>query len=192
MKRILLLFLMLAVTRRAEACFNVYLPDLAPPAGQQVAAITTTFPVPASTTSLFYPFNVTLDNAGTLTVTQTVGDPSKMLRTYTGVTRASLVSWMSFFYPTQWTGGFEYAPDRTGVYRKIQDSMILLGYETMGLQPPGQELTWLFRSDWRVAQGAMNAAMSTPLNPGTSWNVGIWAPYGMQALGLQIKLQVCP
>lgn len=189
----LLLLLLLPVPSRA-ACVNVYLPDLAPPDGVPTGVIQTTFPVPPTTVQLFYPFNVTLDTAGTLVVTQEVGQNAAMrYRSWSGVTRVSLVSWMSYVNPSATWNGDDYGADYGGLWRRMEDSMLLLGYETLthGPLPVGVEPTWAFREDWRVATRRFNAAMSTPLNPGTGWNVGVYAPYGIQALGLQIKMQVC-
>jgi hypothetical protein len=183
-----------AASTAGAACFNVYLPDLAPPAGVPTGVIAAEFPVAPTTTALFYPFNVLLDTAGHLTVTQEVGvgDPSNARRTWSNVTRVSLVSWMSYFKPAVSYAGEDYAADAAGQWRRTEDNMVLLGYETLANSAPaGVEPTWAFRTDWRVTARRFNSAMSTPVNPGTGWNIGVYAPGGIQALGLQVKMQVC-
>jgi hypothetical protein len=110
-----------AASTAGAACFNVYLPDLAPPAGVPTGVIAAEFPVAPTTTALFYPFNVLLDTAGHLTVTQEVGvgDPSNARRTWSNVTRVSLVSGSrrgAEYAKTQESGGEDRHehPDRHG------------------------------------------------------------------------------
>lgn len=196
---LLLVFLLFgAVAQAQQVCETVYLPDLAPLEGVQTTEIRDSFPVPPTATlpDLYYPFNLVtrkeLNGSGTVEVTQTVGDPAKAHRMWTNVTSVSLVSWMSGSYPNTKVLGEDYAQDAAGIFRRMEDHMILLGYTTLpNSAPPGVIPTWAYRTDHRVASANYNAAMSKPVQLGEGWNVGVFAPNGMLSLRLQIEARIC-
>lgn len=183
---------------QSPVCEEVWMPDLAPPPGEPTGVISESFPVPPQTShNTMYPFDLSSriegDGSWTVMINQIVGHPSKAYRQWNRVTRVSIISFMSYVWPfyQNGTGGWLYQ-DITGVWRPALPNATLLGYTTLPhTSSPGVEPTWAYRTDFRTWTPTDNRALSLPLLPGTGWNVGIIAPYGVSQVGLQVKAHIC-
>lgn len=187
-------------------CFALFLPDLTGPEPTAQPHVAYYFPVAPTVTNLFYPFDiqVNVNTAGLLdvVVTQNIyNDTAKQSRVFTNLVRASLVTWSSDIEDSYTalasvngeTRVVEKAKSTNAGYVPVRDYMQILGYHILPspLTPANIENTWGIRFDARVRKINDNRAMSKPLNPGDRWNVGIYAPYGIAHMGLQVELQLC-
>lgn len=190
-------------------CESVYLPEFAPPEGVQTAEISHTFRVgPGSERPdengnpypIFYPFDlssiVEADGSWTVHVTQKVGHPLMSWRRWRRVQSVSLVSIMAYVLPVyrhpygwyyrdaggQWVeGGFNGGGNGS-----------FLLYQTMPHSAPaGVVPSWAYRYDDRTWEPSTGRALSDRLVKGAGWNVGIFAPTGVETVGLQVKALIC-
>ncbi len=163
-------------------CESVFLPDLSGPENVQTAgAIPITILVPPLEQTPagegLYPFTVVTAADGTVTVYQTVGTEAKHVRQWTGIARVSMVSWfhdMPYDFPK----------------RTVQ----VIAYLTLpNTAPPGVEPTWAFRIPMQFdASVTANLALSTPINLGEVYNVGIinHSPWVI-GINFQLVMQLC-
>ncbi len=178
-----MLVCLLALPVRAfGACESVFLPDLAGPENvQNLGAIPITMLVPPLAQTPggegLYPFTLVTTPEGTVTVYQQVGEPEKRVRQWTGVTRVSMVSWfheMPYDFPK----------------RTVQ----VVAYLTLpNTAPPDTAPTWAYRIPMQFdATVTANLALSTPINLGETYNVGVInrSPYVI-GLNLQVLMQLC-
>lgn len=186
-------------------CETVYLPELAPPDGTVTPTIAHTFPVgPASTRPdangqpypIFYPFDLSSvresNGDWTVHVTQLVGHPSRALRTWHRVQSVSLISIMAFVYPYRTTAtGWEFRNTAGAWIPGVPDGTFLL-YETLPhTAPAGVVPSWAYRFDDRTWTPFVGRALSDRLERYAGWNVGIYAPSGIETVGLQVKALIC-
>lgn len=200
----LLGLLLLALPIEAQpGCESILLPDLGPVAGTQTAVIETSVgPVPpvALTGTLVYPFNLTTTADGTVTVTQTVGDPSKLFRQWTGIRSVSLVSWYSAIHGWQWPtmgGPFYVGVDAGGngvAYDPGSELIRFFGYKTLPHVPTadGSEATWAYRTTQMVTDRRTNMNLSLPVQLGEGWNVGVYNGLSIPiSADLQVEARLC-
>lgn len=188
-----------ALASFAEAqpgCQSIYLPDLAPPIGVPTGTTLMTFPVPPTTVDLMYPFDLRSVKTGPTTATvwidQIVGDASKRHRVFQNVTSISGVFLTWFVSDVLDYMGTTYVKTFDGSWKPWGVQM--LGYKTLPAtvqSSPGVERTWDFRAAPRFSTREENVNLSMPVQLGEGWNVGIFAPHGLAAAGLQVEFRIC-
>ena len=144
-------------------CSSVFLPDLSLGEGIPVADISRTFYVPPG--GIFYPFHVNTWSDGTVQVMQHVGTLAE--RVWTQVSSVSLVFWYSTIH---------------------SPGIRLIGYKTLTFVWSGIEPTWAYRFTQQVTQAETNMALSTPIQLGERWTIGI---VGAGWVDLQVEARIC-
>lgn len=177
----LLWLLAYAVTATAQpGCKTVFLPDLGPTEGSQVAEIAIGFTVPPGVTQpvgAFYPVDITTSVEGYAKIHQQVGYAWARDRYFQNVSSISLVFWTTVF--EDWMKG----------------NILIRGYTTLphAGTPAGVSPTWAFREWPRITVAETNMPMSTPIQLGENWNYSIRNTYGfdVQMTSAQIVSRFC-